>query len=65
MYPWVFFNVFRQTSKRDEELGPMNDFLLNVAPWEIKQIAIVQEFLYFQVSPSKSLNSCREDAGQG
>ncbi|KAI0097640.1 hypothetical protein GGR51DRAFT_540579 [Nemania sp. FL0031] len=48
----IFFNVFRQTSMPDPELGQcMNDFLLNFAPWEIEQIACVQEFLFFQVSP--------------
>ncbi|GAP90892.2 putative zinc finger domain-containing protein [Rosellinia necatrix] len=49
----IFFNVFRQTSMPDAELGQcMNDFLLNFAPWEIEQIACVQDFLFFQVSPS-------------
>ncbi|KAI0966938.1 hypothetical protein F4678DRAFT_447760 [Xylaria arbuscula] len=48
----IFFNVFRQTSMPDAVLGQcMNDFLLNFAPWEIEQIACVQEFLFFQVSP--------------
>jgi hypothetical protein len=50
-----FFNLFRQTSMPDAELGQcMNDFFLNFASWEIEQIACVQEFLFFQVSPCKS-----------
>lgn len=49
----IFFIVFRQTSMLDEECGQcMNDFLLNFAPWEIEQIACVQDFLSIQVSPS-------------
>jgi hypothetical protein len=49
----TFFNVFRQTSMPDVEPGQcMNDFLLNFADWEIEQIACVQDFLFFQVSPS-------------
>lgn len=48
----IFFNIFRQTSMPDVELGLcMNDFLLNFAHWEIEQIACVQDFLFFQVSP--------------
>ncbi|KAI1152023.1 hypothetical protein F4825DRAFT_462154 [Nemania diffusa] len=48
----IFFIVFRQTSMLDEECGQcMNDFLLNFAPWEIEQIACVQDFLSIQVSP--------------
>ena len=49
----VFFSIFRQTTMPNTELGQsMNDFLLNFAHWEIEQIACMQEFLFFQVSPS-------------
>ncbi|KAI0420300.1 hypothetical protein F5X98DRAFT_372109 [Xylaria grammica] len=49
----IFFNIFRQTSMPDVELGQcINDFLLNLAHWEIEQMACVQDFLFFQVSPS-------------
>ncbi|KAI8629243.1 hypothetical protein F5Y19DRAFT_434524 [Xylariaceae sp. FL1651] len=49
----IFFNVFRQTSMPKIELGQcMNDFLFAFAHWEIEQIACVQDFLFFQVSPS-------------
>ncbi|KAI1128855.1 hypothetical protein F5Y10DRAFT_239732 [Nemania abortiva] len=48
----IYFNIFRQTSMPDVELGQcMNDFLLNFAHWEIEQIACVQDFLFLQVSP--------------